>query len=250
MKYDFFDSLRCVLPDENADYRAVLNELKEKDCHIAFMPAIFWYSGIYNLFDQKAKAGGTDMIWMIPAGQADFFWLPSLKKKIVDFYENNEMELDQTVRFPGMEAEEFEECILLHSDSLQDDSEHTILGANVVMIRLSLSSGRDTLLFILLDHQDICWKNIIESYDTALTWFVDSGRGTEDYYARTSLFQLMKHTSHPDTLPAYYFKGLYNKGEVPEGFRFLYAMLSQPEADGYDKWLHFSAVFDTGWKSN
>ena len=118
----------------------------------------------------------------------------------------------------------------------------------ILLFRFSLTSGRDTLLFVLLDHQDICWKNTIEKYNVSLTWFVDSGRGMGDYYTRINLYQLMKKTAHPDVLPAFYFKGLYNKGEIPEGFRFLYAMLSKPEANGYDIWRSFSAVYDTGWK--
>ncbi len=249
MLFDFFNSLHCVLQKENSDYCHILNSWCKKDSHIAFMPAISWYSGTYNLFEEKAGTEGQNMIWLIPAGQSHFFWLPTLKKKIENLYKDDEIELNNHVCFPGIEAEEFEECILLHSDDLQDNSEHTILGANVLLIRLTLSSGRDTLLFILLDHQDNCWKNIIEGYRIPLTWLVDSGRGTEDYYARINLYQLMKNTSHPDILPALYFKGLYNKGEIPEGFRFLFAMLSHPGADGYDKWRHFSAVYDTGWRT-
>ena len=53
----------------------------------------------------------------------------------------------------------------------------------------------------------------------------------QDYYARTELYQLMKHTCYPELLPELYFKGLYNKGEVPENFQFRYAMLSQPGED-------------------
>ncbi len=190
---------------------------------------------------------GKDMIWLIPAGQAEFFWFEPLKRTIVTFYETDEFHIRDHCNFPGIEVEEFEECILLHTDALQSDPEHTIFGVNVVLVRLSLSSGRDTLLFILLDHQDHCWKSIIEDYRIALRWFVDSGRGTEDYYARVNLYQLMKHTAYPDVLPPLYFKGLYNKGEIPENFQFRYALLSKPDADGYDKWQTFSAVFSTGW---
>ena len=248
MELDFFNSLKCVLPDEILDYRSIIDSWSKNDYHFALMSAIFWYNGIYNLFDEKAGTEGQNMIWLIPAGQADFFWLPTLKKEIEDFYKNDEIELNNHEYFPGIEAEEFEECILLHSEALQDNLEYTILGANVLLIRLTLSSGRDTLVFILLDHQDNCWKNIIEEFRIPLTWLVDSGRGTEDYYARTNLYQLMKDTPYHETLPALYFKGLYNKGEIPEGFQFQYAMLSQPESDGYDKWRTFSAVYDTGWK--
>ncbi len=244
---DFFNSLYCVSREEDSDYLDILKSWSKKDHHIAFMPAISWYSGTFNLFDQKAGADGKDMIWIIPAGQADFFWLNSLKHMVMDFYEKDEIEIDDHSHFPGIEAEEFEECILLHSECLQDNLEYTILGANVLLIRLTLSSGRDTLLFILLDHQDNCWKNIIEEFKIPLTWLVDSGRGTEDYYARINLYHLMKNTPYPETLPALYFKGLYNKGEIPDGFRFSYAMLSQPDADGYDKWQSFSAVYNTAW---
>lgn len=247
MIYDFLNSMHCVLQDEAQDYRVILDTWSERDCHIAFMPAIHWYSGTCNLFDQQAGVDGRDMIWLIPAGQSSFWWLPTLRQKIMDFYETDEIDLDGHVFFPGIEAEEFEECILLHSDNLQDDPKRTILGANVILVRLSLSSGRDTLLFILLDYQTACWKRIIERYDIPLTWFVDSGRGTGNYYVRTDLYQLMKATSHRGTLPALYFKGLYNKGDIPDGFRFRYAMLSQPDADGYDAWKSFSAVYATGW---
>ena len=78
-----------------------------------------------------------------------------------------------------------------HSDDLQNDPEHTILGANGLLVRLTLSSGKDTLLLILLDHQDNCWKKVIEKYRIHLTWFVDSGRGTEDYFTEVNLYQLM-----------------------------------------------------------
>ena len=90
-------------------------------------------------------------------------------------------------------------------------------------------------------------KKVIEKYNLSLTWFVDSGRGTSDYYIYTKLYQLMKQTQYPDLLPSLYFKGLYNKGAIPEGFRFLYALFSCPDKDGYDKWKTFSAVYDTGW---
>ena len=249
MIFDFLRSLRCVLKDEHRDYQNVIEMWWKKDCHTALMPAIFWYSGTYNLFDQKAGVDGQNMIWLIPAGQARHFWLMTLRKQIEAFYEEDKIELNSYVEFPGIEAEEFEECILLHSEYLQDDPEHNILGANVLLIRLYLSSGSDTLLFMLLDHQDNCWRNIIERFSISLTWLVDSGRGTGDYYTRTNLYQLMKNTLHPETLPMLYFKGLYNKGEVPEGFRFLYAMLSQPDSEGYDVWRSFSSVYDTGWTS-
>lgn len=243
------NSLQCVLRDEKSDYQDILNKWKNKKSNIAFMLAIWWYGGTYNLFDKKAGSDGENMIWLIPAGQSNFFWINDLRKKIVEFYETDEIEIDNHSYFPGIEPEEFEEFILLHSDDIKSDSEHVIMGANVILIRLSLSSGRDTLLFILLDHQNNCWKNIVEKFHIPLRWLVDSGRGTEDYYARTELYQLMKHTCYPELLPELYFKGLYNKGEVPENFQFRYAMQSQPDENGYDKWNTFSAVFDTGWNS-
>lgn len=249
MIYDFFNSMHCVLQNEASDYRVICDAWSKKDYHIAFMPAISWYSGTYNLFDQKAGVEGRNMIWLISAGQSGFFWLPTLKQKVVNFYETDEIEINDHISFPGIEAERFEECILLHSNDLQDNPEHTICGANVLLVRLSLSSGRNTLIFILLDHQDTCFKRIIEGYDISLTWLVDSGRGMEDYYTRVNLYQLMTTTSHRNTLPALYFKGLFNKGEIPDGFRFLYAMLSKPDTDGYDKWQYFSAVYDTGWNN-
>ena len=248
MIIDFLRSLQCVLQEEESDYRCIIDSWSKKDNNVALMPAVSWYNGTCNLFEEKAGAEGQNMIWLIPAGQRHFCWLPTLKKTIEAFYENDELELSHYKYFPGIETEEFEECILLHSEELQDNPEHTILGANIILVRLTLSSGRDTILFILLDHQDNCWKNIIEGYRIQLTWLVDSGRGTGDYYARINLYQLMKNTPYPETLPAFYFKGLYNKGELPEGFRFLYAMLSHPDADGYDIWEYFSAVYDTGWR--
>lgn len=249
MIYDFMNSLQCVRRDEKSNYQEIFDEWKKKKVNVAFMPAISWYGGTYNLFDQKAGSDGADMIWIIPAGQADYFWIDELRKNIVGFYETDEIDLGNCSHFPDIEVEDFEECVLLYSNALQNDSEHVVLGANVVLIRLSLSSGRETILFILLEHQNNCWKNIVEKYHVALKWLVDSGRGTEDYYARTDLYQLMKHTCYPELLPDLYFKGIYNKGEIPENFQFRYAMLSQPDEDGYDKWNTFSAVFDTGWNS-
>lgn len=249
MIFDFIDSLQCILGEEESDYLEIRNDWKQKNITVCFMPAIGWYGGTYNLFDQKAGADGENMIWLIPAGQANYFLLDILRREIVGFYETDEIDFGNHSNFPGIEAETFEECILLHSNNLQTDPEHSILGANVILIRLSLSSGRDTLLFILLDHQDHCWKKVIEDYDIRLDWFVDSGRGTEDYYTRTNLYQLMKLTPKPEVLPSLYFKGLYNKGEIPENFQFRYALLSKPDHDGYDEWKTFSAVFDTGWNS-
>lgn len=249
MILDFMNSLQCVCSEEESDYQNILNKWKEKKNNVAFMPAIGWYGGTYNLFDQKAGIDGENMIWLIPAGQSNYFWTNNLRKTLVEFYETDEIDIGNHSYFPGIESENFEECILLHSNALQNDSEHIIMGANVVLIRLSLSSGRETLLLVLLDHQNHCWKNIVEKYHVALKWLVDSGRGTEDYYARTDLYQLMKHTCYPELLPCLYFKGLYNKGEIPENFQFRYAMLSQPDEDGYDKWNTFSAVFDARWNS-
>ena len=247
MILDLMNSLQCVCDEEKSDYQDILHEWKKKTANVAFMPAIWWYGGTYNLFDQKVKNDGKNMIWLIPAGQSNFFWINDLRKTIVEFYETDEIDIGNHSHFPGVEPEELEECILLHSDDIQSDADHVIMGANVILVRLSLLSGRNALVFILLDHQNNCWKNIIEKYHIGLKWLVDSGRGTEDYYARTELYQLMKHTCYPELLPELYFKGLYNKGEVPENFQFRYAMLSQPGEDGYDKWNTFSAVFDTGW---
>ena len=249
MMFDFLKDLNCILQNEDSDYHEILASWENKKYNISFMPAICWYGGTYNLFDQKAGIDGQNMIWIIPTGQCDFFWLHTLQKKLVDFYENDVIDISGNSHFPGIETEVFEESILLHSNELQNDPEHTILGANVVLIRLSLSSGRDTIILVLLDHQDVCWNNIIERYRIALTWFVDSGRGTEGYYSHVNLYKMMKQTIHSDILPVYYFKGLYNKGEVPDGFKFLYAMISYPEQNGYDKWQSFSAVYDTGWKT-
>lgn len=248
MILDFMNSLQCVCGEEQSDYQNILDKWKYIE-NVAFMPAISWYCGTYNLFDQRAGSDGANLIWIIPAGQANFFWINSLSKQIAEFYENDEIDLGEHFHFPGIEPEEFEECILLHSKDIQNDSDRIILGANVILMRLSLSSGRETLLFILLDHQDHCWKNIVEKYHVVLHWLVDSGRGIEGYYVRTKLYHLMKRTSYPDLLPGLYFKGLYNKGEIPEGFHFKYAMLSQPDKNGYDKWSGFSAVYDTSWNS-
>lgn len=248
MLFDFIDSLKCIRNDEIDDYHCIINEWQKKNYHVALMPSITWYPGICNLFDQKAGAEGKDMIWIIPAGQAGFYWLPTLKQKIEDFYDNDEIYIGTESPFPGVEAESFEECILLSSNDLPDDTSKTILGANVILVRFSLSGGRESLLFILLDHQDNCWKNIIEKYKISLTWFVDSGRGTGDYYVRINLYQLMKNTALPELLPALYFKGIYNKGEIPDGFLYRYSLLSKPDRSGYDIWQTFSAVYDTGWK--
>ena len=248
MIYDFFNSMSCVFQEEVSDYNEILDSWKSRDYHVAFMPAITMYGGTFNLFDQKAENEGENMIWIIPAGQSNFYWLHDLKKKIESFYRDDEIDERKESNFPGIEVEEFEECILLHSNDLQNTPERTILGSNVLLIRLSLSSGRDTILFILLDHQDNCWKNIIEEYNIKLSWFVDSGRGTDDYFVRVNLYQLMKETSKPDLLPKLYFKGLYNKGEIPEGFQFLYALIKgKPDKDGYDHWQWFSGVYNTGW---
>ena len=245
---DFFDSLECVFQAEIDDYQVIANCWKEKKNTILFMPAIWLYSGTFNLFDQKAESNNENMIWIVPAGQADFFWLENLREQVVDFYDTDEIDYPESSDFPGIEAEEFEECILLRSNKLQNDQNYSILGANIILYRLTLTSGRDTLVFILLDHQDYCWKNIIEEYHISLDWFVDSGRGTEDYFCSVNLYQIMKNTPCPETLPVWYFKGLYNKGAIPPNFRFEYAMLSQPDKDGYDKWKTFSGVYRTDWK--
>lgn len=249
MIIDFFKDLSCVRKDEISDYQDILSTLRQKKNNIFFMPAITWYGGTINLIDKNCGNNTDNMIWLVPAGQADYFWLKSgLKDTIEKFYAVDEIELPSSSKFPEIEVEEFEECILLHSNILQNDYEHTILDANVILIRFSLSSGREALVIILLDHQDQCWKKIIEYYRISLSWFIDSGRGTEDYFVRTKLYQQMKHTSNPEILPAWYFKGLYNKGEVPENFNYCYSMLSQLDAEGYDKWKDFSAVYATSWR--
>lgn len=247
MLYDFMHSLQCLRPDEVSDYRAILNEWERKADNVAFMPAIDWNIGTYNLLEQRAGINGGNMIWLIPAGQSDFWWFKGLEADIVNFYETDEIEITKRSPFPGIEEEEFEECILLHSDALPQDPEHTIMGANVILVRFSLSSGRDALLFILLAHQDQCWKHIIEGYRIALDWFVDSNRGTDDYYVYTNLYQLMKQTEYPDVLPRLYFRGRFNKGPAPAGALYRYSMLSEVDADGYDRWRSFSAVYDLRW---
>ena len=68
-----------------------------------------------------------------------------------------------------------------------------------------------------------------------------------DYFVWVNLYQLMKNTSKPELLPKLYFKGLYNKGEIPEGFQFRYAMFSDPDENGYDQWRMFSSVYDANW---
>ncbi len=72
----------------------------------------------------------------------------------------------------------------------------------------------------------------------------------DDYFTYTNLYKLMIQTAYPEVLPPLYFKGLYNKGLIPERFQFLNAMFSEPEEDGYDKWHNFSGVYDTGWSSS
>ena len=249
MLQDYLNSLRCVRLEEKWDYADILASWKDRRPHTALMPAVFWYGGTFNLFDQKAGPEGKNLIWLVPAGQHGFFWLPKLKQLVTAFYADDEIDLPDYSHFPGIETEEFEECILLHSDDLQNDPSRTVLGANVILVRLSLSGGGEALVFLLLDHQDMCWKNIIEAYRVPLTWFVDSGRGTDDYYVRVPLYQMMKHTTVPEILPPLYFKGLMNKGEIPDGFQFRYAMLSEPNADGYDPWRTYSAVYDAHWQN-
>ncbi len=250
MVFDFLKTLKCIYEDEASDYEDILSELTKKDYHVALMPAIFWDGGICNLFDQKAASFGKDLIWIMPIGQANFCWLRSLREKIIGFYKTDKIEFNKSGHpgFPGVSFEEFEECILLRSDDLESCSEHTILGANIILIRLGLSSGRDALLFIVLAHQDDCWEKIIEKYGVSLKWLVDSGRGMGDYYVWTRLYKLMQNTPYPEILPTLYFKGLYNKGDVPESFKFSYSMFGDPDSDGLDDtWQLFSAVYNTGW---
>ncbi len=247
MLIDFANDLTCILQNEVSDYQDILNILNQKDNTVLFMPAITRTDGIFNLFDKNIGINEKNMIWLIPAGQHDYFWLNILKRTISDFYMTDEAETNSNVLFPKVEPEEFEECILLHSSCLQNNPENTILDANVILVRLSLTSDREALIFILLDHQDQCWEKIIENYHIKLNWLVDSHRGMGDYYLRTQLYQLMKKTAYPEVLPDFYFKGLYNKGDIPENFQFSYAMLSQPDSNGYDKWKTFSAVFTTHW---
>lgn len=90
-------------------------------------------------------------------------------------------------------------------------------------------------------------EKIVEYYNILLSWFIDSGRGTEDYFIRTNLYKLMQSTSCRDILPMRYFKGLYNMGEVPENFKYRYSMLKLLDVDGYDRWKNFSAVYDINW---
>ena len=66
------------------------------------------------MIDKNAGSNEENMIWLIPAGQADYFGLPGLRRKIEEFYVDDEIETAQSSRFPGIEIEEFEECILLH----------------------------------------------------------------------------------------------------------------------------------------
>ncbi len=247
MLIDFANDLTCILQNEVSDYQDILNILNQKDNTVLFMPAITRTDGIFNLFDKNIGNDGKNMIWLVPAGQHDYFWLNTLKRTITDFYLTDEIETDSNPLFPGVEPEEFEECILLHSNCLQNDPENTILDANVILVRLSLTSDREAIIFILLDHQDQYWERIIENYHIKLNWIVDSHRGMGDYYLQTHLYQLMKKTTYPEVLPDFYFKGLYNKGDIPDNFQFCYAMLSQPDSDGYDKWKTFSAVFTTHW---
>ena len=247
MIFDFISNLRCVRQDEIYDYQVILNTLKQKNNSVFFMPIIGWHGGTVNLIDKNAGTNEENIIWLVPAGQADYFGLPGLRRKIEEFYADDEIEMAKSSRFPGIEIEEFEECILLHSDVLQNDSEHTIMDANIILIRFSLSSGREAFVFILLDHQEQCWKKVIEEYRIALNWFIDSGRGTGDYFVRIGLYRLMKHTPYQEILPVWYFKGLYNKGKIPENFRYCYSLLSQPDRDGYDDWETFSAVYAADW---
>ena len=82
---DFINSLHCVREAEAADYHNILIDWKDKKNNVAFMPAITWYAGTCNLFEQKAGNDGRNMIWIIPAGQHDFYWLNSLRRTIVGF---------------------------------------------------------------------------------------------------------------------------------------------------------------------
>lgn len=245
---DFFISLSCVASEEENDYQEIIDEWKEKDCSVLFMPAIFSNAGTFNLFDQKAKSDNQNMIWIIPAGQNNYFWLKSLKKEIIEFYETDEIKYPENSSFPHIEAEEFEECILLHSNNIQNDPKFSIFGANVIMYRLALTSGKETLLFILLDHQDCCWKNIIEEYHISLDWLVDSGRGMEDYFERTNLYQLMKNTPYQEILPGLYFQGLYSKEIVPDNMKFEYFMIDEMRF-GTD-WKYYTSVYSVDWEAN
>lgn len=58
----------------------------------------------------------------------------------------------------------------------------------------------------------------------------------------------MRNTPYKDTLPNFYFKGLYNKGEIPNGFEYLYSMLGNASDNEYDSFSRFSSVYSTEWK--
>lgn len=243
MIIDFMKSCIPVLSEEKADYLDIIQEIENNiDPFLGFMPAIvedLW--PIFIMEDthaQKFNIHSGDSVYLIPYGAHDFWGIQGLDEFIHKWYDNDEIHLGE------QQDMDVEETILLKSDALQTERVICVNGnvANAVYMRLSSAKDRAVHIVMLIDTPHAVWTEVVEKFGVKTDVLIDSHKGMGDWFDKVPLYGVMKKTSKPALLPAYYFKGKYISHDAPAGFSKLYSI---PEAEG-KHWCECS-IYKTDW---
>ena len=246
MIVDFMKFCIPVLPEEKTDYLDIIQEMENNiDPFIGFMPAIIedlW--PIFIMEDTLAKQFNLHSgisIYLIPYGAHDFWGIQGLNDIICRWYDDDEIDIGERL---GMEIEE---TILLKSDDLQSQQTICVDGnvANAIYMRLSSAKDRTVHIVMLIDTPHAVWTEVVEKFGVKTDVLIDSHRGMGDWFDCVPLYSVMKNTSKPALLPAYYFKGKFISHNAPAGFSKLYSI---PEAE--EKHWCACSIYKANWNIN
>lgn len=245
--FSLLSHCECVLPDEQADFRTVLDRFDHMtNNHVAFLPAIDCdLYPIYALECTSAKSfidSDAPHVYIMPIGAHNKDSYPYFNNLVREFYENDTFVEQLNI--------ELSEMILLKSPVvpdqliLKDGIEY-----NTIYCHLIMDNGKSVYLIITVMTPEDCWARIFEQYNISTDILIDSHKGLGDWFETVPLYNLMVNTKKRNLLPCYYFKGRYISHPAPEGFELVYTI---PEEISNHGVIHDfeKRLFSTGWKSS
>ena len=203
---NFLSTLSHVLPEEADDFSVMKKRLNSSEYFAALQPSwLIDFTPFKRLMKagmlQKAMDEGKELVWLISAdafGDYDSF---SLKKMVMDFYQNDE---EPDFSGSGEESLELEEMLLLHCDQLMNHFDLSLYGnVNAIYMLLSVSGKLDLNVFIFSASPEKVWRVWTAAAHCKTGWLIDSKRGLRGSFFDTELSNCFENFSQKELLPDY-----------------------------------------------
>lgn len=223
MSIQFLENCKCILDSEKQDYSLVLRTFeKESEPFVAFLPAVtadLWPVYVLECTEARQyRIHGGKSVYIVPIDTHNSGAISCFGKLINDFYMENAT--NDSKNYYGASLEEM---ILLHSPDISNSKFlNRFSECNVIYLRISFEMDRNVDLVFLLEKPEVCWKGVIEKYNIATDYIIDSHKGMGNWFEYTKLYELVIHSHNSSILPKYYFKGKYISHDAPKDYQLVY----------------------------